>query len=85
MRSVSSVCVGAWEGYSLNRTRIFEVPFLTNNEEVVQGEELILEITEKRKEIKQNKRTWREAQKENETVEKRQKLENSKQGNGLEF
>jgi hypothetical protein len=68
IRSISSVCVGAMDGHSLNRTRIFEVPFLTNSEEVMQGEELILEILEQRKELPKasKRRSWRDALKEEE-------------------
>jgi hypothetical protein len=68
IRSISLVCVGAMEGHSLNRTRIFEVPFLTNSEEVMQGEELILEILEQRKEFPKasKRRSWRDALKEEE-------------------
>jgi hypothetical protein len=73
MRSISLVCVGAMEGHSLNRTRIFEVPFLTNIEEVMQGEELILEIFEQRKDPpKASKRSWRDAMRDEEKAKKKQ-------------
>ena len=59
-RSLSNVCVSAIEGYAQNRSRIFDVPFLTNFEQLQAGEELIMEIIEKRKEASSTKRSWRD-------------------------
>ena len=85
VRSISLVCVGAMEGHSMNRTRIFEVPFLTNTEEVLQGEELIMEISEKRKEPKVSKRSWRDAMRDDEIVQKKQASKGVKSGDTLGF
>ena len=88
MRSISLVCVGAMERHSLNRTRIFEVPFLTNSEEVMEGEELILEVSEKRTDPKTTKRSWRDAMKDQDREEEKNKRKASLQknrGEQLEF
>jgi hypothetical protein len=90
VRSLSLVCVGAMEGHSLNRTRIFEVPFLTNSEEVMEGEELILEImppnTTKASKVK---RSWRDADRDQTREEDRRKRkkasEEAKKVDKLEF
>ena len=88
MRSISLVCVGAMERHSLNRTRIFEVPFLTNSEEVMEGEELILEVSEKRTDPKTTKRSWRDAMRDQNREEEKNKRKASLQknrGEQLEF
>ena len=76
------------ERHSLNRTRIFEVPFLTNSEEVMKGEELILEISEKRTDPKAKRgteRTWREAMRDEERAKKQKASQEVKSGNALGF
>ena len=49
MRSVSLVAVCSIEEQQVSRTRIFQLPFLTNFEEIREDEELILEIAEVKK------------------------------------
>ena len=44
VRSLSCVCVSSVQGLAMNRARILEVPFLTNTEQLEQGEELILDV-----------------------------------------
>ena len=45
---LSAVNIAAVGGKVLNRTRLHDVPFLTNNVSLARGEELILEVPEKR-------------------------------------
>ena len=59
--SVSDVNIAVVGGRSLNRTRIFEVPFLTNTSVLEQGEELIFQVSDKAAPAKP-KRTWMDAQ-----------------------
>ena len=67
MQQLSQVSLAIMRGSSVNRTRSFEVPFLTNSKDLEEGEELILQVYEKTKEDKPSaKRTWRDADKENE-------------------
>ena len=50
-----------------SRARMFDVPFLTNFDEVKKGEELLLEMSEKqKKKAVEKKRTWRDADHEDE-------------------
>ena len=49
MVPISAVTIAATGCQLLNRTRLIDVPFLTNSAPLVKGEELILEIQEKRK------------------------------------
>ena len=65
MQTLSAVCLAVVGGQALNRTRIIEVPFLTNNVPVEEGEELILEIGEKEKKTAP-KRSWQSAMKDEE-------------------
>ena len=44
MVPISAVTIAATGGQLLNRTRLIDVPFLTNSAPLVKGEELILEI-----------------------------------------
>ena len=85
VRSISLVCVGAMEGHSLNRTRIFEVPFLTNIQEMMQGEELILEVTGRRADPKVTKRTWREALRDEQKKQKKTTFQEGRKGEILEM
>ena len=66
------------EHQTYSRARIFEVPFLTNCEELQQGEELILEISEKQKNTTPAKRSWRDAMREEEKENKKQALQEGK-------
>ena len=64
-QALNVVCIAPMEGKACNRTRIFEVPFLTNTMPLEDGEGLIMEIEEKtRTATTPNKRTWRDAEKE---------------------
>ena len=61
IQALSCVTVGVVNTEPLNTTRICKVPFLVNSLELEEGEELILEIQETKKEKAQPKRTWRQA------------------------
>ena len=66
-RDMSCGTVGVVKNRAVNFTRLFEVPFLTNEVEVEEGEELILEVAEKVSvERTPTKRTWRQAVQEQE-------------------
>ena len=67
-RTMNSVCIGAGlSTTTVNRTRVIEAPFLSNSHDIVEGEELVLEITEKKKKPQPvNKRSWRDVEKDNE-------------------
>ena len=58
---------------SVNTTRVYELPLLTNSVELEEGEELILEIEDKPAEKKAQKRTWRDAYKEEEAAKAKAK------------
>ncbi len=70
MRTLSCVCVCNTEGKVQNRPRIVEVLFLTNSLKLVTGEELVLEVTEKRKKP-EAKRSWRDAMRDEEKEKER--------------
>ena len=53
------------EGRSCNLSRMCYVPFLTNEHEVEDGEELILQMQEKKSPQKEKKRDWKVAFAEN--------------------
>jgi hypothetical protein len=61
MQTVSCVCVGVVKSRSLNTTRVYQVPFLTNSLRVEEGEELILQVHEKKHDKAAPKRTWKHA------------------------
>ena len=65
VQNLSCVSIGVVKSQSLNTTRLFEIPFMTNAENLEKGEELIMEVSEKKKETK-GKRTWRDAWKDQE-------------------
>ena len=66
MRSLSNVSIATAGGQALNRSRLFEVPFLKNSRPLEEGEELILEVFEKTKDARTAKRTWRDVMKDDE-------------------
>ena len=66
-QSLSLVNLGVVRSKALNRTRMLDVPFLTNNVALLENEELILEVQAmKKKEEKPKKRTWRDEVKDTE-------------------
>ena len=68
-RTMNAVCIGAGLGTdtSVTRTRVIEAPFLSNSHDIVKGEELVLEVKEKKKKPPPvNKRSWRDVEKDNE-------------------
>ena len=80
LTSISDVIIATSGGKTLCRTRLFEVPFLTNSSALEEGEELILEIAEKATQLKP-KRSWIEAQKaEERATEKKKKLKAAQSG-----
>ena len=56
---MSCVNVGIVKSQSVSTTRVCNVPFLTNSLEVYEGEELILEVREKKNDKGATKRTWK--------------------------
>jgi hypothetical protein len=64
--SLSSVNLAIIGEKTLNRTKLLQVPFLTNFLPLEDCEELILEVVEKTKEAKPVKRSWRDAVKDDE-------------------
>jgi hypothetical protein len=64
--SLSSVNLAILGDTTLNRTKLLEVPFLTNSLPLEDCEELILEVVEKTKEAQPVKRSWRDAVKDDE-------------------
>ena len=60
-QSLSVVTLAAVRNKAVNRTKMLDVPFLTNSVTLVENEELILEVEPPKKEQKAKKRTWREA------------------------
>jgi hypothetical protein len=73
----SAVSVGVLRGQSLNSTRTVQVPILTNNVKLEEGEELVLEISDKPLIPARNttKRRWVSAFKESENDIKSKKRE----------
>ena len=59
-QNMSCVTVGVAKARRCSTTRIFEVPFLTNNCEVAEGAELIMRVDEK-KVPEQKPRKWKQA------------------------
>jgi len=59
-RNLSVVCTASVAGICFNKTRILETPFLVNIEPLEQGEELILEVFEKKKQTAPVKTSWRD-------------------------
>ena len=74
LKSQSVVClsVGSTSNTNCNRTRLIEVPFMTNSVPLEEGEELILRIEEK-KQPTPKKRSWRDEVKDAERQSKKQK------------
>ena len=68
--TLSCVTVGVVRSETVNTTRVFDVPFLTNTVDLEEGEELILEVREKSRAKEQQKRTWKQAFKAEEQKEK---------------
>ena len=77
-RTISNVRVGVTTSLSLNLTRVFSVPFLTNSCSIGERELLFLETFEKKKN-QDLKRAWRDARKEQEATEARTKALKGKQ------
>ncbi len=65
IHTISAVTVGLVHAQVTNRTRLFEVPFLSNKVSLLPGEELILEIDDNNKQKEGKKRTWRDSVKDN--------------------
>jgi len=63
-QALSDTIIAAVGRKALNRTRIMELPFITNSVDLVDGEELFLEVFEATKKGNNAKRTWRDAVKE---------------------
>ena len=68
--TLSCVTIGVVRSETVNTTRVFEVPFLTNTVDLEEGEELILEVGKKSRVKEQQKRTWKQAFKAEEQKEK---------------
>ena len=62
-KSLSCVTIATLDGKCCNRTRILEVPFLTNSMDLEKGEELVMQLIEKAKKAAP-KRSWRDAEKD---------------------
>ena len=60
MHHLTTCVITATELQTYSRARIFEVPFLTNSEELEEGEELILEIAERIPKQTPTKRSWKD-------------------------
>ena len=71
-QSLSCVCIAIVGGQAVNRTRIIDVPCLTNFVPLELGEELIMEITTVEKKKTEEKRTWQTAMKNQEKATARQ-------------
>ena len=65
-RNLSVVCTASVAGICFNKTRILETPFLVNIEPLEQGEELILEVFEKKKQTAPVKTSWRDVDRKRE-------------------
>ena len=63
---MSCVAVGAVGTEHLNTTRTCQISFLTNSVDVKEGEELVLEVADKKGVETKPKRTWRDAFREEE-------------------
>ena len=75
---ISNVNIASMRDKVMNRTRIFDVPFLTNSVSLTEGEELIMEIQKKRETAVTAKRaTSIGLMKQQESQQKRQKKEGS--------
>ena len=73
-RTVTCVCIAPCGDKTVNRTRMMTVPCLTNSIALVEGEELVLEIAERRKKNSTpQKRSWREVVKEDDKTKKKPK------------
>ena len=73
-RTVTCVCISSPGDKTVNRTRVMIVPFSSNSRALVAGEELVLEIAERRKKNSTpQKRSWREVVKEDDKTKKKTK------------
>ena len=54
----TAVTVGVVKSVAVNTTRIYQIPFLTNITDLEEGEELIMEVNEKKAKETDTKRTW---------------------------
>ena len=73
-RTVTCVCISSCGDKTVNRTRLMTVPFLSNSRDLDAGEELVLELAERKKKISTpTKRSWREVVKEAGTTNKKAK------------
>ena len=68
------------KGPVLNRTRIFQLPYMTNSKEILKDEELIFEIAEakKTKPAGKDKRSWRDAMRDEDKEVKKQEAKSAK-------
>jgi len=79
--AVSCVSIACVEGRMMNVARSFHVPLVTNNIDVADGEDLILEVPEKEVQHKKRKRTWKEELGDDDQRVKKNKLQgNNRQG-----
>ena len=74
VQTMTCVTVGVVRSQPLNTSRMCDVPFLINSLEVAEGEELILEVGEKKAKI-DVKRTWKHAFQDEERVNKAKKAQ----------
>ena len=71
--TLSNVTIANVGGRVMNKTRLVEVPFLTNSMPLEDGEELIFEIPEKPQK-EEKKRTWKDALKTEEKERAKKKV-----------
>ena len=65
-------------GKAVNRTRIYELLFLTNGEPLLLGEELIMEVDERQKEATGKNRMARRSERSRETSKARRSARGEK-------
>ena len=87
LHTMSLVCVSSMKGPALNRTRIFQLPFMTNCKEILKDEELIFEIAEakKTKPAGKDKRSWRDVMRDEDKEVKKQEAKSAKSAKVQEF
>ncbi len=77
MRSMSVVCISSVSGECYNRTRLIDMPFLSNSIPLEEGEELLLEIAATTNKQTIAKRTWRDAEKAEEKEQKKLRVKST--------
>ena len=81
---ISVVTIGMVNNQVTNLSRLFEVPFLTNKYALLPGEELLLQIDDK-KQGKAKKRTWRDADRDQKKADgKEAQVTKKRMQNGLD-